>query len=67
MLDHTKPYVEKIHYIDVENAEFVCEWLFSVCCMRSCGALSLPLWSELTNKTLRKQRWVHIYPQIWMP
>jgi len=49
-----------------ETAEFVWEWLSSVCCARSCQAS--PLWSELTNNTLRKQRWdTFLYPQNWMP
>jgi len=73
MLDHTKTNVEKMHYIDVELAEhvhkldvklqFVSEWLFSVCCARSCQAVLV--WSELTNNTLRKQRWgTFLCPQI---
>jgi len=51
MLDHTKPSLEKIHYIDAElsghvhrldvKLQFVWEWLFSVCCARSCQALPL--------------------------
>jgi len=55
MLDHTKPYIEKIHDIDAElaghthkrheTAEFVWEWLLSVCCAHACQAS--PLWSEL--------------------
>jgi len=77
MLDHTKPYVEKMHYIDAEltghvhiNLTWNCRVCagvdFSVCCARACQAL--PLWSELTNNTLRKQRWgTFLYPQIWMP
>jgi len=62
MLDHTKPHVEKMHYIDAELAghvhkldvklQFVWEWFFFVCCARSCQAL--PLRSELTNNTLRR-------------
>jgi len=60
-LEHTKSYVEKIHSIDAELAghahkldvepqEFVWEWLFSVCCVHACQALSLR--SELTNNIL---------------
>jgi len=51
MLDHTKPHVDKMNYIDAELAEhvhildvklqFVWEWLFSVCCARSYQALPL--------------------------
>jgi len=48
-------------YINLhENAEFVCEWLFSVYCVHACQASQL--WSEVTNNTLRKQRWVHFLP-----
>jgi len=42
-------------YTWCEIAEVVWESLFSVCCAHACQAL--PLWSELTNNTLRKQRW----------
>ena len=42
-----------------ETAEFEWEWLFSVCCAHSCQAL--PLWSELTNNTLRKKDGVHFF------
>jgi len=66
MLDHTKPYVEKIYYIDAELAGQVykCDVklqsfcgsgfsLFAVCCAHACQAL--PLWNELTNNSMRKQ------------
>jgi len=63
MLDHTKPYIEKIRYVDAELAghvhilevtlQCVLERLLPVCCAHSCQ--DLPLWSELTNNTLRKQ------------
>jgi len=72
MLDHTKPYVEKIHYIDVELAGHVYKSdvklqslcgsgfsLFAVCCVHACQAL--PLWSELTNNTMRNNDGVHIF------
>jgi len=37
--------------------------LFPVCCAHACQAL--PIWSELTNNTLRKQRWgTFLYPQF---
>ena len=64
---HPKPYVEKIHYIDAELAGHVFQRdvklqnlcgsgfsLFAVCCSHACQAL--PIWSDLTNNTLRKHR-----------
>jgi len=76
MVDHTKSYVEKPHSVDAELAghahkldmkfQRLCGNGFSVCCGRACQAL--PLWSELTSNTLRKQRWAtFFYPQFWMP
>jgi len=65
MLNHTKPYVEKMHYIDAELAGHVhkldlklqslCGSGFSLFAVR---VLAKPyqLWSKLTNNTLRKQR-----------
>jgi len=83
MLEHVKPYIERIHSINAEPAghahnfdvtlqrlcgrTFLCllgaglpslssrscvGGLFSVCWAQACQAL--PLWSELTNNTLRK-------------
>jgi len=62
MLDHTKPYVEKMHNIDAELAGHVhkrdmklqrlCESdFYSVCCAHAYQAI--PLWSELTNNTAK--------------
>jgi len=77
ILDHTKSYIQKTHSIDSEVAghahkldmklqEFVWEWFFSFYCAHVCQALLLR--SELTNNTLRKQRWgTFLYPQFWMP
>ena len=76
MLDHPKLYVEKIHYIDAELAGHVFKRdvkpqslcgsgfsLFAICCTHACHALLI--WSELTNNTLRKQRWgTFLYPQF---
>jgi len=76
MLDHTKPYVEKICYIHAELAGDLYKRdvkllslcgsgfsLFAVYCAHACQAL--PLWSELTNNTMRKQWWgAYLYPQI---
>jgi len=73
MLEHTKPYVEKIHSIDAELAghahkldvklQSSCVNVFSVCCAHACQALTL--WSELTNNTLRKQKLgTFLYPQF---
>jgi len=52
MLDHNRPYVEKMHYIHAELAghvhkldvklQFVWEWLFFLCSALSFQAL--PLW-----------------------
>ena len=47
-------YTGHVHKLDVK-LKFVWEWLFSVCCAHACQTLLL--WSELTNNTLRKQRW----------
>ena len=73
MLDHTKPYVERMHSTDAELAQHahkldvklqrLCGSVFSVCCTHACQAL--PLWSELTNNTLQKQKWgTFLYPQF---
>ena len=70
MLDHTKPYIENIHYADAELSGHAYELdvkLQSLCgscflcflCAFSCQAL--PLWSELTNNTLRKKDGVHFF------
>jgi len=37
----------------------VWECLFSVCCAHACQVL--PLWSELTNNTLRNKDMVHFF------
>jgi len=77
MLDHARPYIEKIHYIDAELAEYVhkldvklqnlCGSSFSLFVVRIL-AKALSLWSRLTNNTLRRQRLgTFLYPQIRMP
>jgi len=69
MLGHTKPYNEKIHYIDVELAgrvrklvvklQSLCRSGFSQFAVR---ILAKPYHlSELTNNTLRKQRWGNLH------
>jgi len=74
MLDDIKPYVEKTlidgeltghaHKLDVKLQSF-CGSGFSLFAVRMCQALPLSLWSELTNNTLRKQRWdTFLYPQF---
>jgi len=58
MLDYTKSYVEKIHYIDAELA------VAFLCLLCACLP-NLTLWSELTNNTSRKQKWsTFLSPQI---
>jgi len=56
-----------IHYIDAELAGHVHKLdvkLQSLCgrgiSLFAVRVLAKPLWSELTNNTLRKQRWVHL-------
>jgi len=70
MLDHTKSYAEKIYSTDAEQAgpvhkldvklQSLCGSDFSLFVVR---ILAKPyhLWSELTNNTVRKQRWVHFF------
>jgi len=63
MLDHTKRYVEKIHYIDAElvgnvhkldvKQQSLCGSGFSLFAVRLLAKLYH--WSELTNNSLRKQ------------
>jgi len=74
MLEHAKPCIEKIHYIDAELAghvhkldvklQIMCGSNFSMFAVR----ILAKLWSILTNNTLRKQRLgTFLYPQIRMP
>jgi len=77
ILEHTKSYIEKIHSVDAELAGHACKLdvklqslcgsgFFSVCCAHAFQVL--PFRSELTNNTLRNQRWgTLLYPQFWMP
>jgi len=76
MLDHARPYVEKIHYIDAEQAGHVhkldvklqnlCESSLSLFTERIL-AKALSLWSKLTNNTLRRQKLgTFLCPQIRM-
>jgi len=71
---HTKPYIEKLHWIDAKLAGHVHK--LDVELQNLCGSdfslfvvriLAKP-YSELTNNTLRKQRWcIFLYHQIRMP
>jgi len=63
MLDHTKPYIEKMHYIDAELAGHPHKLDVK---LQTLGGIGFSLFavrilakphSELTNNTLRKQRW----------
>jgi len=66
MVGHTESYVEKIHSVDAELAgrahlldvklqRLCASVFFSVCCVHAYQGL--PLRTELTNNTLRKQSW----------
>jgi len=62
MLDHSKPYVEKIHHTDAELAghahKLDMKLQGSVGMGFLCACLpSFTTRSELTNNALRKQRW----------
>jgi len=76
MLDHTKPYIEKIHYTDAELAGMYINltWNCRVCvgvaflCLLCAILPSLTTLEWIDQPYFAKQRWgTFLYLKIWMP